>query len=373
MDKDSEDYTVSVDQISKIEWEQLLLEFDDASIYQTWSYGAVRWGQANLSHIVIKHKGEIIAAAQLRIVKIPLLKAGIAYLPWGPMWRRKGQQVNINVFQKIISALKEEYAIKQRLLLRIHPNVIEENSEAIVSILDKAGFQKKINIKPYRTLMLDLSQTMPRIRKSLDQKWRNQLNRAEKNNLKIIEGNSDALYQVFLDLQEEMHDRKKYIAGVDYNEFRDIQKDLPEQLKMIVLICEYEGKALTTTIGSLIGDTGIYLLGAMGNEGMKMKGAYLLQWRLIEKMKESGYKWYDLGGIDSDENPGVYHFKSGIARKEALHIGQFEISQSGFSRLIVESMEGLKNIWLNLNKYWRNKNKKRISGRLNGTDPRTSV
>jgi lipid II:glycine glycyltransferase (peptidoglycan interpeptide bridge formation enzyme) len=355
MDKDSADYTVSVDQISKIEWVQLLLEFDDATIYQTWSYGDVRWGQENLSHIVIKQKDEIIAAAQLRIIKIPVLKAGIAYLPWGPMWRRKGQQVNINVFQKIISTLKEEYAVKQGLLLRIHPNVIEEYGETIVPILNKVGFQKKINIKPYRTLMLDLSQTMPGIRKSLDQKWRNQLNRAEKNNLKIIEGNSDALYQIFLDLQEEMHDRKKYIAGVDYNEFRDIQKDLPEQLKMIVLICEYEGKALTATIGSLLGNTGIYLLGATGNEGMKMKGAYLLQWRLIEMMKESGYKYYDLGGIDPDDNPGVYHFKSGISLREACHIGQFEISQSISSRLIVEGIEGLRNLWLKFNRYWHNK------------------
>jgi lipid II:glycine glycyltransferase (peptidoglycan interpeptide bridge formation enzyme) len=355
MDKDSADYTVSVNQISKIEWEQLLLEFDDATIYQTWSYGAIRWGQSNFSHIVIKHKDEIIAAAQLRMVKIPLLKAGIAYLPWGPMWRRQGQPVNIDVFQKIISALKEEYAVKQGLLLRIHPNVIEENREAIVSILNKAGFQKKIKIKPYRTLMLDLSPTMPEIRKSLDQKWRNQLNRAEKNDLKIIEGSSDALYQIFLDLQEELHDRKKYIAGVDYNEFRDIQKDLPEPLKMIILICEYEGKALTATIGSLIGDTGIYLLGATGNEGMKMKGAYLLQWRLIEMMKESGYKCYDLGGIDPDDNPGVYHFKSGISHREAHHIGQFEISQSRSSRLIVAGIEGLRNLWVKFSRCWRNK------------------
>jgi lipid II:glycine glycyltransferase (peptidoglycan interpeptide bridge formation enzyme) len=196
---------------------------------------------------------------------------------------------------------------------------------------------------------------MPEIRKSLDQKWRNQLNRAEKNNLKIIEGNGDTLYQIFLDLQEEMHDRKKYIPGVDYSEFRDIQKDLPDPLKMKILISEYEGKALTATVGSLIGDTGIYLLGATGNEGMKMKGAYLLQWRFIEIMKESGYKCYDLGGIDPEDNPGVYHFKSGISDKDAYHVGQFEISQSRFSRLIVEGMEGLRNLWLKFNRSWRNK------------------
>lgn len=343
-----QDYRVEVDIVNEEVWSNLLLEFDDATIYQTWSYGAIRWGQENLSHIVIKHKDEIIAAAQLRIVKIPLLKAGIAYLPWGPIWQRKRQQVNIDIFQKIIGALKEEYAVKQGLLLRIHPNVIEENSEAIVSILHQTGFQKNIKIRPYRTLMLDLSPTIPEIRKSLDQKWRNQLNRAEKNNLKIIEGSSDALYQIFLDLQEELHYRKKYIAGVDYNEFRDIQKDLPEQLKMIILICEYEGKALTATVGSLNGDTGIYLLGATGNEGMKMKGAYLLQWRLIEMMKESGYKWYDLGGINPDDNPGVYHFKSGISRREARHIGQYEISKNTYSRFIVLFAETLKDRWLKL-------------------------
>jgi lipid II:glycine glycyltransferase (peptidoglycan interpeptide bridge formation enzyme) len=180
------------------------------------------------------------------------------------------------------------------------------------------------------------------IRKALDQKWRNQLNRSEKNNLKMIEGNSDDLYQLFLDLQKEMHDRKKYILGVDYNEFREIQRNLPEPLKMTILICEFDGKVLTATIGSKIGDMGIYLLGATGNEGMKMKGAYLSQWRMIEILKESGCHWYDLGGIDPDNNPGVYHFKSGLSRKEVYHIGQYDISSSNISSLIVKGAESIK-------------------------------
>ena len=40
----AEGYTVKIDQISKDEWSELLPRFDDATIYQTWSYGAVRWG-----------------------------------------------------------------------------------------------------------------------------------------------------------------------------------------------------------------------------------------------------------------------------------------------------------------------------------------
>ena len=351
LNKILEDYRIEINQIDKSEWENQLQLFDDASIYQTWSYGAVQWGQNNLSHLVIKANSDVIAAAQLRVFKLPLLGAGIAYLPWGPMWRRRGQRVKPEIFQLIINALKEEYVIKQGLLLRIRPNIIEENSEEIISILNKEGFQKNWHAQPYKTLMLDLSPTMAEIRKALDQKWRNQLNRAEKNNLQIVEGTSDELYQIFLTLQKEMHERKKYMPGVDYDEFREIQKELPEPLKMMILLCELDGKVLTATIGSWIGNTGIYLLGATGDEGMKMKGAYLSQWRMLEMMKESGCFWYDLGGIDPDNNPGVYHFKSGISRREVCHIGQFEMSQSKISSLLVKGGERIKGLRGRINRY----------------------
>lgn len=343
----SENLAVSIDQISKAQWDKLLPEFDDASIYQTWSYGAVRWGDRQLSHLIIEANGCIIAAAQLRVIKVPFIKAGIAYLSWGPLWRRKGRPIDPDVFRRILDALKEEYAIRRGLLLRIRPNIVEEGSEEIVAVLHRAGFRKNTKVESYRTLMLDLSPDIAEIRKSLDQKWRNQLNRAERNDLKIIEGSGDELYEAFLQLQQEMHDRKRYVPGVNYNEFRNIQRDLSEPLKMKIFICEYEGKNGAAAIGSTIGERGIYLLGATGNEGMKMKGAYLLQWRFLQVLKETGCKSYDLGGIDPDGNPGVYHFKSGISRREMSHVGQFELCRSVLSRLIVESIEALRGFGTN--------------------------
>jgi len=113
------------------------------------------------------------------------------------MWRRRDRSVKPEIFQLIMNSLKEEYVIKRRLLLRVRPNVNEENSEEIISILIKEGFRKNLDMPPYRTLVLDLSPMLADIRKTLDQKWRNQLNRSEKNNLKIIEGNSDELYKIF--------------------------------------------------------------------------------------------------------------------------------------------------------------------------------
>ena len=58
--------------------------FDDANIYQTSAYGGVRWGEKNLSRIVLKRDGEVMGMAQLRIVRPTPLKFGMAYLRWGP-------------------------------------------------------------------------------------------------------------------------------------------------------------------------------------------------------------------------------------------------------------------------------------------------
>ena len=45
-------YQIEVDRVKEAEWSELMSRFDDANIYQTWSYGAVRWQQKNLSHLV---------------------------------------------------------------------------------------------------------------------------------------------------------------------------------------------------------------------------------------------------------------------------------------------------------------------------------
>ena len=86
------DYSIETGNISEAEWNGLLAQFDDATIYQTHAYGAVRWGSDKLSHAVVRRNGEIVGAAQAVIYKVPLIPAGIAYIPWGPLWRKRGER-----------------------------------------------------------------------------------------------------------------------------------------------------------------------------------------------------------------------------------------------------------------------------------------
>ena len=71
-------YASEVDTVDETAWNQVIKQFDDANIYQTWSYDEVRCGRENISHLLLKRDGQIIAAAQSRIVQLPFIKAGIA-------------------------------------------------------------------------------------------------------------------------------------------------------------------------------------------------------------------------------------------------------------------------------------------------------
>jgi lipid II:glycine glycyltransferase (peptidoglycan interpeptide bridge formation enzyme) len=338
-------YTIETGNIPDTEWNDVLAQFDDATIYQTHAYGTVRWGSDKLSHAIIRRNGEIVGAAQAIIYKVPLIPAGIAYVPWGPLWRKRGENASTDNLAGIIAGMKEEYCAKRGLLLRVAPCIVEEDDARRPSeLFQNTGYVKDSKVKPYRTLMLDLTREPAEIRKKLDQKWRNQLNRSEKNGLELIEGTADDLYEVFLKLQKEMQDRKQYKPTVDYVEFGEIQEKLPESMKMHIVICKHEGVPVTATIGTAIGDRGIYLLGATGEAGMKQKSAYLSQWRMILWLKERGCRWYDLGGIDPENNPGVYHFKVGMSDTDVQHIGQYEVSSNAVSSLAVGLAEKIKEL-----------------------------
>ena len=333
-------YVVQIDRIRSADWSEIIRRFDDATIYQTWSYGSVRWGQGHLSHVVLKRDGEVVGAAQARIIKVPILGAGIAYIPFGPLWRLSGRQKDFATFQQVVRALYTEYVLRQGLLLRVLPNKIDdEDLDMIYRILQEEGLFLQQSIPFYRTFLIDLSLSIDQLRKSLDQKWRNCLNRAEKNKLTIIEGTDNNLYERFSNIYKEMHERKKFIEFVDINKMRAVQKDLEDHFKMTIILCESGVEPASALVCAAIGDTGIYLLGATNDTGRRLHASYLVQWRVIEWLKARGCRWYDLGGIDPEQNPGTYHFKAGLSGrlgKEVRFLGQFDGCQSFLSSFITK-------------------------------------
>src|SRR5208283_1690933 len=332
-------WQVEVDRATPTEWSKMLDLFDDANIYQTSAYGGVRWGEKNLSRLVLKRDGDILGMAQTRIVRPTPLKFDMAYLRWGPLCERRGKPLDPEVFTFMARALEEEYVEKRRLLLRVLPNAFAgtPRAEAMRTAFSRFTPEALTVENTYRTFVLDLSPSLDELRKKLDAKWRNKLSGAEKNNLNVVAGNSCEEYQTFCQLYYQMQQRKNFETTVDVEEFRSIQENLAEPHRMRILICKNEGIPVAGLVVSAMGDSAIYLLGATSDAGLNTKGAYLLQWTMIRWLKENGIRWYDLGGIDPEVNPGVYSFKKGFAGQDVCQINPLVASDSAVSSAIVKA------------------------------------
>ena len=336
------EYTAEIDTVDKYDWYKIIDQFSDANIYQTWSYDEIRCGEDKISHLVLRMADKIVAAAQARIVRLPLLGVGAAYVRWGPFWQLRNQTADLAVFRNVIRALRNEYVCRRGLILRIFPVLYDDNSNLCLESVLKEGYTRVCEKNRARTLILDIQPPIEELRKNMHQKWRNCLNRAERNQLEVIEGCDDSLFVDFIEIYRELLRRKKFQEPNDINEFRKIQKELPTEFKMRIFLSRSNGISSSGAIFTAIGDTGVYLFGATNDEGMKNNGSYLLQWKAIQWMKNSGCQYYNLNGINPLTNPGSYRFKSrlsGKSGKDVYFLGRFDCYSGVISAALAQTAD----------------------------------
>lgn len=335
----SASWQVEVDRATPAEWSEMLALFDDANLYQTSAYGGVRWGEKNLSRLVLKREGEVMGMAQVRIVRPSPLKFGMAYLRWGPLWERRGAESDPEVPMRLVRAIEHEYLEKRKLFLRVIPNAFPGTPRAASMNAAFCRFTAESSLPSniYRTFVVDLSPSIDELRKGFNPKWRNKLSNAERNNLQVVVGTGMSEYRTFSQIYNQMRTRKAFETTVDIDEFGRIQEALSGSQRMQILICQDKEVPVAGLIVSAMGDSAIYLLGATSDDGLKSKGAYLLHWIMIQQLKEDGIRWYDLGGIDPDGNPGVYSFKKGFSGLDVSQMDPLVASVSAISSAIAKT------------------------------------
>jgi hypothetical protein len=315
---------VQVDGQTPESWSGILASFADASIYQSWAYGAVRWGERNLSHVVLRRDGEVVAAAQLRIARLPLVPAGLAYLRWG-QFERRGSPFDSAVVAEMVRCLRQEYVDRRGLALQIIPPAYCEgdHAAAFCSALEKSGLRLEGSLGRYRTIVVDLSPAADVMRKRLDQKWRNQLNSAEKLGVALETSDTNEAYREFVPLYASMWARKQFETPEDVEGFGRIQERLSGSDRLQTFLARSDGQVIGALICSLMGDRAICLLAATNERARKLKAAYLLQWQAMLWLKQHGAQTYDLGGVDPEANPGGFHFKNGFGGADMTQLGTY--------------------------------------------------
>jgi len=322
-------YSAEADRIGKTEWHALLPAFDDANFYQTWSYGEKIWGDGYLSHLVLRRDGRPVAAAQLRILRLPVLRSGIAYLNWGPLWRPVHDQDHSLHLKNMVRALRNEYVGKRGLILRIQPKIIDsDESRAVQSVFLEEGCVHSPD--PMRTYFVDLHPPLEHIRQNLSRSWKRSLVFAEKQNLMVYEAREPDHYGKVLEIYSQMKTRKRFFGNTQTTVLR-VQEDLPEELKLKILLCQ-QGDETAATLGwSSLGRICVPLIGATGNRGLLAKASFLLWWEMIKDAKARNADYCDTATVHEGRNPGGHFFKQGLAGKDAQenrYIGRFDAFRS---------------------------------------------
>jgi len=122
--------------------------------------------EENISHIVLRMANKIVAAAQARIVRTPVLGVGAAYVRWGPCWQIRNQATDPAVFRLAVRALRNEYVCRRGLILRIFPVLYDDNTHSFRDILESERYVPVPKENPGRTLILDISLPIEDLRKS---------------------------------------------------------------------------------------------------------------------------------------------------------------------------------------------------------------
>ncbi|MBI1826303.1 MAG: peptidoglycan bridge formation glycyltransferase FemA/FemB family protein [Planctomycetes bacterium] len=340
---------VLVDHLNAEEWSAEARRFSDSNIYQTWAFGEQSAAEsgATISRIAIKRGESIVAMTQLMIKRIPMLRTRLAYSYRGPLWEHSG--ASSSDWRKILSCIRDEYVSRRGLVARIAANLWTFDGEQGDSVggpedrlsdfLEGSGFSQEANRVADRTIVLDLYPSIDVLRKNLDQKWRNGLNQSERKGLTIRDGVDDDAIREFEQLYAAMWERKRFEAGVCVSSFRTLQRNLLEHEKQRVALAYLGDELVAGHVSSTLGDTCIYLLGASNDAGRHTKASYLLQWHTLQRAKADGARWYDLGGIDPERNPGVYHFKSGLGGRKATFAPQISASPEGMGKVLAPLAE----------------------------------
>jgi hypothetical protein len=326
-------YTAEFDTVDAGEWHRLLQEFDDASIFQTWIYGAAHWGEGNLSHAVVKKGDKVIGLAQPVLVGMPIFGKILAYVIFGPVYRRRDDNDNVEHLLATISALRDEYTVRRRLCLRIRFWAYDLSSEVLTEILADGGWKETGAL--YRTYILDLSRPESQLRASMAKTWRANLRKAEQCRLAVSQRSDHDGIRVFLELHRQMRERKHF-SSIFTDLLPDLYLKLPDRLKPNLFICWRDRIPVSAAVVCVSGNRAFSLNAATGNAALEARAGYFLQWAIIRWLKETGQcRWYDL--FVGNTVPGVRQFKRGLvgARAPEIASSEFEACESRLLALIV--------------------------------------
>ncbi len=269
---------------------------------------------------------------QLTIHPIPHTKYTIGYVP-------KGRDINKKMLDTLSTIGNKENCI----FIQLEPNVEKTSSK-------KYHFK---NLSPSKrplltkyTFILDLTKPEDELLSNMHSKTRYNIKLAEKKGVKIVEDNSDNVFEEYLRLTKETTQRQKFYAHSEkyhrlmwetlrqvYTESHRSAQGKPinfDKLSAHLLKATYNNEMLVAWMVFVLGDTLYYPYGASSSKYREVMASNLMMWETIKFGKKLGLKKFDMwGALEPNPNKkdpfyGFHKFKEGYGARHAEFVGSYD-------------------------------------------------
>lgn len=299
-------------------YESLYGQCFQSNILQSAAYGeAKRLVEGfQVERMVIRESGEPVALYQVLTKRFPLL-GNVARINRGPLYPGNGP-LPAEGLKRLFRSFYEEWIIGRRSFLQMAPNIQDD-------LLSSADFEASgffpCTEPRWQSGWLSLEQPRDSLRKALQQKWRNLLNKSEKMETELHPVEKEA------DLDFLLSEYDRFMKERDFQStssglIRAMYRSSPGSL--FAAVARREDRYLGAIVIVKHGDAATYLVGITSDEGRKANANYLLLWNGLIHCMDEGIRWFDVGGIDEVHTPGIAHFKKGLGYTPYQLIGEFE-------------------------------------------------
>ena len=312
-------------------WDKWLSGFNDYHVKQTWAWGAWKRNSWEVIPTALLNGETPMAMALGLLRKAPVGAATVLWINGGPVFRKdRPIEQDFASLSKYLEGLKSHLATYSRPVLRL--NLAGSMDLEAQLVLRQRGFVRPLlPLDTGLTYVVELNRSLDELMAGLERNWRNQLRRAEAAAPEITFGSDFSLWQRYLPLHNELVERKGLRAqSLSLADLERMSKELGGQIEFMVVKAQGKdgcGGALWT-----FKEKAYFALSAANAWGLERNLPNFMYWRAITRLKDAGFKKFDLTGIDPLRNWGVFNFKRGLQARAVEQLGEWEWSPSPWTR-----------------------------------------
>jgi hypothetical protein len=289
-------------------WQKLFSEIENKNLLQTEAYNdcfSKCYGYTK-KRIIINIDDQPAGLFYCQEKNVSSKFINFIVLDRGPLWLNEFDSIDYHklFFEKFNYLYPSGFLKFRRVIPELEQNISTDK------MMNICGFSKRKG-NGYETILVDLTPDQEQLRASLAQKWRNILNKSEKENLQLV-WDSRGLYVRWLLNNYKAQKKERGYSGPSAEIIKCLAKRFSESSDLKLGVAKVDNQPIGAILILCHKPTATYLVGFVNDMGRKYGAHNFLLWNAMIELRNSGIKSFDLGGVNDESAKNIKKFKQGL-------------------------------------------------------------